>query len=134
DLTQTELPFRLELDTRQALHWQDIEVSEAGLQLSGSLESYQIGAQTRLVLPEQPSVALALQGRGDLQQLQVEQLQAEVERSRLDLQGTLDWSQGVNWQGLLQLHPLDPPPWLADWPGQLSGQAQSQFAWQKEDW
>src|SRR5690606_19897773 len=25
-------------------------------------------------------------------------------------------------------------PWLADWPGQLSGQAQTQFAWQKEDW
>src|SRR5690606_26114303 len=56
------------------------------------------------------------------------------EQSRLDLQGTLDWSQGVSWQGLLQLHQLDPSSWLADWPGQLSDQAQTQFAWQKEDW
>src|SRR5690606_42152022 len=54
--------------------------------------------------------------------------------SRLVLQGELDWSQGVSWQGLLQLHQLDPAPWLTDWPGRLSGQARTRFAWQEEDW
>src|SRR5690606_39850717 len=83
DLTQAELPFRLELDTHQALHWQDIEVSEAGLQLSGNLESYQIGAQTRLVLPEQPPVALALQGRGGRQQLQVDRKSTRLNSSHV---------------------------------------------------
>lgn len=134
DLTRAELPLRLQLETHQTVSWQDIQVSEADVQLSGSLERYQIVARTRLQLPEQPPLALALQGRGDLQHLQVAQLQAEVEESRLVLQGELDWSQGVSWQGLLQLHQLDPAPWLTDWPGRLSGQARTRFAWQEEDW
>lgn len=134
DLTRAELPFRLQLDTHQALRWQDIGLSETALHLAGSMESYKVNAQTRLALPDQPPLALQLQGQGDLRQLEVRQLLAEVEQSRLGLQGNLDWSQGIQWQGLLHLDQVDPSPWLADWPGQLNGGARTRFSWQDAGW
>src|SRR5690606_30922561 len=70
----------------------------------------------------------------DLETLAVERLRARAEESVVSVSGQLGWSEGVRWQGGVKLQRVNPGHWLADWPGRLNGQAETEFTLQDSQW
>lgn len=102
-------------DGRQLRH------AEGDVQLTGTLDDYQLAADLRIGLDELPEVTLTLAGRGDRQQLQATTLNLVSGDAGLEGAGTLAWLPEPRWQGRWQLRNLDPALLAPAWPGRLSG-------------
>ena len=73
-----------------------------------------------------PPTRLALAGSGTDRAATLETLALEVIGGRIDGSGELTWAPVLGWNAALTLADLDPGQVLADWPGRLGGQIQSQ--------
>ena len=134
------LPFDLSLDWQQ-LHWPlvtnqpQLTASNGRIRLTGSSEHYQLNLKTRLAIPAQPETDLTLSASGNLTQLNITALKIKPNiggptafENPLELSGTLNWQQGIRWQGRARLTRFTPQllSQLLSQPGQPQpGQPQS---------
>ncbi len=99
--------------------------ADADLQLSGSLDHWQLAGHARLQR-DNKHATVDLQGAGTRQQMQIDALSAVMPQGRLDATGELQWAPAITWRTEAQLAGFDPGYFIADWPGALQGKISSQ--------
>ncbi|WP_422462059.1 translocation/assembly module TamB domain-containing protein [Endozoicomonas sp. ALB115] len=108
--------------------------SDNGLaRITGNLNQYQLSLNTSIKVAEQPATQLRLDASGSLQQLDIKTLslspvdENNLSAPPLELTGTVNWQDGIHWQGHILLSKLQPEVWLREFPGTLSGKVTTQF-------
>jgi translocation and assembly module TamB len=132
DLTQQGQPLRVSLQgqaSREALdiqgdwaaiQWPLVVVtpmlrSERGeLSLRGPLDDYQLAFSADLVGQHIPQGEWRLTGKGDQQQLLVEQLNGQLLGGELNIEGDVAWSPEVTWDLAARARDIQPGSILAD--------------------
>ncbi len=73
-----------------------------------------------------PPAVVAIGGKGTGEAAVLETLQINLLDGRIDGTGRVAWAPELSWSAALRLAGLNPGSLLADWPGRLGGQVQSQ--------
>ena len=108
--------------------------------MTGNLNQYQLSLDTSIKMAEHPATQLSLDASGSLQQLNIETLslspadESNLSEKPLTLTGTVNWKEGIKWQGDILLSKLQPELWLRDLPGTLSGKVTTQFMMTGGSW
>ena len=133
------LPLELQLHWPQ-LGWPlsgpQFTASDGSLMLSGTINDYRLALDTVVKVAQQPASRLTLQSSGTLGQLTVDQLLLRPDHARqsLSLSGTLNWHNGIHWQGQAELSQLETGLWLPAVPGVLNGRVSTRFSQQGSQW
>ncbi|MBO1519789.1 translocation/assembly module TamB domain-containing protein [Oceanisphaera pacifica] len=132
-----KLPFDFSLNWQQ-LGWPfndpQWRLEQGQLSLKGRLEDYRLSLTSEAMGPDLPAIGLKLAANGDLSQANIAPLTLTLPRGEAKVEGKVNWSNGVNWQGILALADVDPGAFVAGMDGQLNGQLATQFALQGEQW
>ena len=96
--------------------------SSGQLALQGILQDYRIQAHASVAANSIPFGEWTLSGRGDLQQLSVDQLNGQTLDGTISGSATLTWSPALHWDTNLALAGINPGKHWSDWPGQLAAQ------------
>jgi len=132
NLLKANLPHTLSLNW-QKLQWpltgkRQYWSENGSLQSSGDLSQYLIKLNGDYHLENIPAGNLALQARGDLQQLNIEQLKINTLDGSLNLQGVLGWQDAIKWRGLLSVDKIDLAQLNTQYTGNFSGTIQHRFS------
>ncbi|WP_257293799.1 translocation/assembly module TamB domain-containing protein [Endozoicomonas sp. YOMI1] len=117
-----------------------VSVGNGLARITGNLNQYQLSLDTSINVAKQPATQLSLVTSGSLQQLNIEALslspadESNLSEKPLELTGTINWKDGIHWQGHILLSKLQPELWLRDLPGRLSGKVTTQFIMADGSW
>ncbi|WP_111642963.1 translocation/assembly module TamB domain-containing protein [Marinimicrobium alkaliphilum] len=116
---------------------QPLPVSSGRLQWSGWLDDYRVQLNLSAAAEGLPPLALVLDARGDLAELQIDTLQATLAAMRLNTNGWLAWAEPATertlaWDLALSTEDINPGDWLEDWPGQVSASLRTRGAWAED--
>ena len=135
----SDLPFNINLNW-QSLSWPLVKeptlvsTQNGNLSLAGSLKGYTIKLSSGLEVPGQPLTDIKLLGKGNLDQLAIEQLLLKEPDGHLELKGQLGWKDIIQWQGKTTLVNLNPGLWVPSIPGKLNGTINSDFKLANNQW
>ncbi len=133
------LPLDLQLQWPQ-LGWPlstpQYTASKGLLSVKGTVNDYRLALDTLAKVADQPATRLKLQSSGTLETLLVDQLLLSPDQTKqsLMLSGSLNWRDGVQWQGQVALKQVQPQLWLPDVPGELNGRVSTRFSLQGSQW
>ncbi|WP_417617592.1 translocation/assembly module TamB domain-containing protein [Oceanisphaera sp.] len=131
------LPFDVSLDWQQ-LGWPFKEpqwrLEQGKLRLKGRLEDYQLTLSSEAQGPDLPPLGIKLAAKGDLQGASIAPLTLTLPKGEANIDGKLNWADGVDWQGVLALKEVDPGAFVAGMDGKLNGKLDTRFALQGEQW
>ena len=115
-------------------------ISENGqLFLNGSLSEYKLALNAIIHVPEYPVATVNLSATGNTEQLNIHTLNLQEQENKtnqkaaLIISGQLGWQERLHWKGHTSLINLNPALLIPDYPGQLNGEADSQFSLQKDN-
>ncbi len=134
-----EIPFNLQLDW-EPLQWPltgdnpDIRVDQGQLLTTGNLTNYTLSINTVTRVPAQPPVTIELKGAGDTSHLTFNKIALKTPEGAADISGVLNWQQGIDWKGKIDLANVNPAYWTPDIPGRINGHAESRFKLAGEEW
>ncbi len=134
-----DLPFYMTLNW-QNLSWplnaapKQITTQYGQLTVKGDLNAYNIDLGAYIEVPGQPATQIVLNGEGNATQLDIKQLLLKEKTGHLELNGKLDWQEGIHWEGNTTLVDLNPGLWLPDVPGKLNGSLNSRFSLDNDTW
>jgi len=103
-------------------------VQNGRLSLSGTEDDYRFDLTAELQPAGRPQVALAISAHGDLDGLRLQQVSAELPRSRAVARGVVSWYPELSWRMEMEIDSLAPENFMespGDWPGRLSMRAQT---------
>lgn len=117
--------------TARALRWPlfeeaVVQIPSLQLALTGTPDAYQFRLDGQLQPTQAPALELAGHGQGDVEAVQLEQLQVSALGGRLQSQGRLAWSPSLSWEVEITAQDIDPGRHWPEWPGQLAARLQTQ--------
>lgn len=101
---------------------QAVRVPSATLQLRGWLDEYFLQVKGSVVAPNMPEAGVALEGRGDLDGLQIQDLTIRGLGGSVTGTGKLSWQPAVDWNLQLQARNINPGAYWENWPGTIAMQ------------
>ncbi len=122
---QPELPFDVAL-TKGKLQWPlkgkpQYQIDVSALQLMGSLKSYRLSLATKLEGSDIPDVVLDIEGKGNLQQIDLEAIQVDTLGGEVSGQVMVNWQSPLNWSAALGLQNIQPGLQWTQAEGTISG-------------
>ena len=119
------IPYHIDVNWKK-LRWPltgDAQyTSEQGRLVSkGALNNYLINLQTDYLAEGIPNGDVDLQGKGDLQELNVEKLIVNTLYGNAQLSGLLNWKNAIKWAGDLTFDKIDLAKLSTDYTGDISG-------------
>ena len=139
------LPFSTKLQW-QNLRWPFIEAhthtesfdSKKGwLEVSGNLQKFVHQSSFELRFPDLPQFHLASKGEGGTSSLTFDYLELKSTEGTLNLNGQLDWQQGLSWHGALDFNQLNLSRFIEPLEKDeliLEGRAETEFVLNSEAW
>lgn len=99
---KTQLPFDVSIKNVQA-QWplfgqSDYQVSVPSLAAKGSLDGYEVALETKASGKDIPAVDVALNGKGTLEQIDLESLVVKTLGGELSGKVMANWAAPINWQ------------------------------------
>ncbi|WP_215810564.1 autotransporter assembly complex protein TamB [Vibrio alginolyticus] len=124
-LLKTQLPFDVEIKNVQA-QWplfgqSDYQVSVPSLAAKGSLDDYEVALETKASGKDIPAVDVALNGKGTLEQIDLESLVVKTLGGELSGKVMANWAAPINWQADLNLKNIQPGLQWKEAEGDISG-------------
>ncbi|NMU47431.1 translocation/assembly module TamB, partial [Vibrio parahaemolyticus] len=109
---KTQLPFDVAIKNVQA-QWplfgqSDYQVSVPSLAAKGSLDGYEVALETKASGKDIPAVDVALNGKGTLEQIDLESLVVKTLGGELSGKVMANWAAPINWQADLNLKNIQP--------------------------
>ena len=105
-----------------------VNSEQGNLEAKGTLEDYQVKLATHLS-GAQLSGQLLTTAHGDLSQVTIEKLDAELLDGTIQASGRVAWQDALNAQFKLSTQHISPKTLLAEWPADLSLNTQIQGEW-----
>lgn len=124
-LAEAGLPLNLEIVSKQ-LYWpftgkKEYQADDLKLKFSGKMTDYTLSFRTSVKGEQIPPAAIALDGKGNEQQLNLDKLRIAALQGNTDLKAVLDWSKAISWRGELKLDGINTAKQFPDWPAKLDG-------------
>ncbi|EQB0490405.1 autotransporter assembly complex protein TamB [Vibrio alginolyticus] len=124
-LLKTQLPFDVAIKNVQA-QWplfgqSDYQVSVPSLAAKGSLDGYEVALETKASGKDIPAVDVALNGKGTLEQIDLESLVVKTLGGELSGKVMANWAAPINWQADLNLKNIQPGLQWKEAEGDISG-------------
>lgn len=94
----------------------EVALSDLALDLSGTLQRYQVGFRARLTTDSTGTLQLDGDLAGDLRGLQVSRLEVRSDDIDADLRGEFAWADGLRAAAEIDLLRAAPARWIAAWP------------------
>ncbi|HHF3253831.1 TPA: translocation/assembly module TamB domain-containing protein [Vibrio alginolyticus] len=124
-LLKTQLPFDVAIKNVQAqwplLGQSDYQVSVPSLAAKGSLDGYEVALETKASGKDIPAVDVALNGKGTLEQIDLESLVVKTLGGELSGKVMANWAAPINWQADLNLKNIQPGLQWKEAEGDISG-------------
>ncbi|HCE3213511.1 TPA: translocation/assembly module TamB [Vibrio parahaemolyticus] len=122
---KTQLPFDVSIKNVQA-QWplfgqSDYQVSVPSLAAKGSLDGYEVALETKASGKDIPAVDVALNGKGTLEQIDLESLVVKTLGGELSGKVMANWAAPINWQADLNLKNVQPGLQWKEAEGDISG-------------
>ncbi|EJL6732034.1 translocation/assembly module TamB [Vibrio alginolyticus] len=122
---KTQLPFDVAIKNAQA-QWplfgqSDYQVSVPSLAAKGSLDGYEVALETKASGKDIPAVDVALNGKGTLEQIDLESLVVKTLGGELSGKVMANWAAPINWQADLNLKNIQPGLQWKEAEGDISG-------------
>ncbi len=122
---KTQLPFDVSIKNVQA-QWplfgqSDYQVSVPSLAAKGSLDGYEVALETKASGKDIPAVDVALNGKGTLEQIDLESLVVKTLGGELSGEVMANWAAPINWQADLNLKNIQPGLQWKEAEGDISG-------------
>ncbi|HCH1565917.1 hypothetical protein CGK39_13185 [Vibrio parahaemolyticus] len=122
---KTQLPFDVSIKNVQA-QWplfgqSDYQVSVPSLAAKGSLDGYEVALETKASGKDTPAVDVALNGKGTLEQIDLESLVVKTLGGELSGKVMANWAAPINWQADLNLKNIQPGLQWKEAEGDISG-------------
>ncbi|EHA1204853.1 TPA: translocation/assembly module TamB domain-containing protein [Vibrio alginolyticus] len=122
---KTQLPFDVVIKNVQA-QWplfgqSDYQVSVPSLVAKGSLDGYEVALETKASGKDIPAVDVALNGKGTLEQIDLESLVVKTLGGELSGKVMANWAAPINWQADLNLKNVQPGLQWKEAEGDISG-------------
>ncbi|MDW1499148.1 MULTISPECIES: autotransporter assembly complex protein TamB [Vibrio] len=122
---KTQLPFDVVIKNVQA-QWplfgqSDYQVSVPSLVAKGSLDGYEVALETKASGKDIPAVDVALNGKGTLEQIDLESLVVKTLGGELSGKVMANWAAPINWQADLNLKNIQPGLQWKEAEGDISG-------------
>ncbi|MFH4591534.1 translocation/assembly module TamB domain-containing protein [Vibrio alginolyticus] len=122
---KTQLPFDVSIKNVQA-QWplfgqSDYQVSVPSLAAKGSLDGYEVALETKASGKDIPAVDVALNGKGTLEQIDLESLVVKTLGGELSGKVMANWAAPINWQADLNLNNIQPGLQWKEAEGDISG-------------
>lgn len=124
-LAEAGLPLNLEVSSKQ-LYWpftgqRQFQADNLALKLSGKATDYRLGFKAAVKGQALPPAAIALDAKGNEQQINVDKLSVAALEGKTELKAIVDWQQAISWQGELTLDGINTAKEVPDWPSKLNG-------------
>ena len=128
DLLDPLLPHQLRFNSNQ-LRWPAatdaghaaFHLTDSELTLYGNLQHTQVDGKLHITSSDAPEAAINFSGKASLNGVTFDTLQLNTLNGQINSPVTLDWQQGLSWQGQVQLAAIQPGLFWPDYPGELSG-------------
>ncbi|MEP8021345.1 translocation/assembly module TamB domain-containing protein, partial [Vibrio parahaemolyticus] len=122
---KTQLLFDVSIKNVQA-QWplfgqSDYQVSVPSLAAKGSLDGYEVALETKASGKDIPAVDVALNGKGTLEQIDLESLVVKTLGGELSGKVMANWAAPINWQADLNLKNIQPGLQWKEAEGDISG-------------
>lgn len=131
-LSEPKTPFDLSLTSPSASYpfaptkgSERLKLSGLALTLKGDLLNYQLNGAVGLSGMGVPNTEIKLDGKGGLTRFDLAKLSLAGLNGKAELNGHIDWKQGIEWQSNVDVANLHTQPLLPDWAAVLSGKLQS---------
>ena len=114
-------PHALELDAD--FNWQHPEIGLATVSVKGSglLQKYQLSATGDIIHPEYGGQYLSLQGSGDFDFLDIEQLVLKSADGQMSAKGELAWIPALSTNLTIDADKLQTAQFMPEWPAEITG-------------
>lgn len=99
----------------------DYQVSVPSLAAKGSLDGYEVALETKASGKDIPAVDVALNGKGTLEQIDLESLVVKTLGGELSGKVMANWAAPINWQADLNLKNIQPGLQWKEAEGDISG-------------
>ncbi|MBE2895092.1 autotransporter assembly complex protein TamB [Spirabiliibacterium falconis] len=141
-LSQSKNPFNVTLSAPHfhyplALHKDEspqFAAEKLNVNVSGDLLNYHIAFDSLLRGQSIPKLHANLAADGELTALNIHALTLDGLQGQSQLQGQLDWTQGVRWQTALSLQHINTAEFTPDWKAVLNGGLKSEGVVNGETW
>ncbi len=127
---EAQLPAQSEPVFGGRVEWQNLQwplqgeaefsSPEGGIDIDGSAEDWRVNLQAATAGSAAPPTTLSMQGRGNAEAFELQNLQAQLLAGDLTFTGLVNWAQGLSWEVEGGGEGFDPSEWLPDMPGQLA--------------
>ncbi|KEQ18211.1 autotransporter assembly complex protein TamB [Endozoicomonas numazuensis] len=137
-----DYPLSAEVDIHPAPLNSELQPEELSLAIQGSLTDYQLNARARAVsnflsTPEtqkDTEIYATLKAQGSLEHIAIQRLSLSTPEGNADVSGQLGWTQGISWNGKINLNSLNTANLLPEYPGTLDGVLESRFNLKGQYW
>ncbi|HFZ8994459.1 TPA: autotransporter assembly complex protein TamB [Citrobacter freundii] len=124
-LAEAGLPLNLEVLSDQ-LYWpftgtRQFQADDLKLKMSGKMTDYTLSMRTAVKGQDIPPATIALDAKGNEQQVNVDKLTVAALEGKTELKALLDWQQAISWRGELTLQGINTAKEVPDWPSKLDG-------------
>ncbi|MDG6895225.1 translocation/assembly module TamB domain-containing protein [Volucribacter amazonae] len=138
ELNQAKTPFQLQVDLP---HWRypasgndPLNTKDIHFMAQGNLLDYQLDFNGQAQGMGVPKSQLAMHLQGGLTQAQIQQFQLNTLGGSAEINGEVDWHNGLAWQSDLTLKQINSAELNLDWRALLSGQLSTTGYANAEDW
>ncbi|PDO83649.1 autotransporter assembly complex protein TamB [Kosakonia pseudosacchari] len=124
-LAEAGLPLNLEITSKQ-LYWpftgeKQYQADDLNLKFTGKMTDYVLSFRTAVKGQDVPPATITLDGKGNEQQLNLDELVIAALEGKTELKALLDWQQAISWRGELTLKDIDTAKAFPEWPSKLNG-------------
>ncbi|QIM63122.1 tubulin-binding protein [Pasteurellaceae bacterium Orientalotternb1] len=102
-----------------------LKLKKLDFALEGDLLNYQLNGSVAISGMGLPAGDIAVKGKGELTQFELEQLALNALQGKVNLTGKVDWSNGVEWNAKANLDGINTKSLTPEWAALLSGDLQS---------
>ncbi|WGK56771.1 translocation/assembly module TamB domain-containing protein [Pantoea sp. SS70] len=119
------LPLALKLTSPQ-LRWPltgavQYQADNLDYQFKGKATDYVMSLRTAVKGEGVPPATIALDGKGNEQQFNLDKLRVAALQGNIDLTALVDWSKAISWRSELTLSGINTAKQYPDWPAKLEG-------------
>ncbi|WP_312239491.1 translocation/assembly module TamB domain-containing protein [Pantoea sp.] len=88
---------------------------------NGKATDYAMSLRTAVKGESVPPATISLDGKGNVEQFNLDKLRVAALQGNIDLTALLDWSKAISWRSELTLTGIDTARQYPDWPAKLDG-------------
>ncbi|KQN57908.1 MULTISPECIES: translocation/assembly module TamB domain-containing protein [unclassified Erwinia] len=124
-LAEAGLPLNMTLQSPQ-LRWPlageaQMAADNFSFSFKGKVTDYALSLKAALQGQGLPPATVTLNGKGNVEQFNLEKLRLAALQGTADLSALVDWSKAISWRSELQLNGINTAKQYPDWPAKLEG-------------